>query len=44
MKQLISWMTCINPEERLCAVRVLYALLNPESVDADLNMLKMLNV
>ena len=40
LKQLISRMTCINPEERLSAVRVLYALLNPESVDADLNMLK----
>ena len=39
LKQLISWMTCINPEERLCAVRVLYALLDPESVDAGLNML-----
>ena len=34
-KQVISRMTCVNPEERLSAGRVLYILHNRESVDAD---------
>ena len=34
LKQMISLMTCLNPEERLSAGRVLYILHNPESVDA----------
>ena len=34
-KRLISRMTCVNPEERLSAGRVLYILHNLESVDAD---------
>ena len=35
LKRLISGMTCVNPEERLSAGRVLYILHNPDSVDGD---------
>ena len=35
LKQLINRMTCVNPEERLSAGRVLYILHNPDSVDGD---------
>ena len=35
LKRLISQMTCVNPEERLSAERVLYVIHNLESVDAD---------
>ena len=40
LKRLISQMTCVNPEGHLSAERVLYVIHNIESVDADLNMLK----
>ena len=34
-KRLISQMTCVNPEERLSAERVLYVIHNLQSVDAN---------
>ena len=35
LKRLISRMTCVNPEERLSAMHVLYFLHNLESMDVD---------
>ena len=35
LKQLISQMTCVSPEKRWSATRVLYVLYNPKSLDAD---------
>ena len=37
-KQLISQMTCINPEQRLSAERVLYILHNPGTLEGDLKV------
>ena len=38
LKRLISLMTCVNPEERLSALKVLEILNNLESVDDDLKV------
>ena len=38
LKRLISLMTCVNPEERLSAERVLYILHNPGTLEGDLKV------
>ena len=38
LKRLISHMTCVKPEERCSAVRVLFVLQNLESLDDDLKV------
>ena len=38
LKRLISGMTCVNPEERLSAERVLYILHNPGTLEGDLKV------